>query len=88
MQFIIEGKRWFDKINGNTYHNVLIFDIKKNKHIFESGITYGYDEAFKQTAFEWLIENKLWKQENRFNRDLVRKHIYFTVCDVSRKKDL
>ncbi|GAI30233.1 unnamed protein product, partial [marine sediment metagenome] len=26
VKYIIEGRRWFDRINGNTYHSVTIVD--------------------------------------------------------------
>ena len=88
IKYIIEGTRWFDKVNGNTYHKVYITDAKTNNLIYGSQLTYGYDDQYKQTAFAWLIKQGLFKECNRFNHELIRKLIYFNVTDVSRKKDL
>jgi len=42
-------KKWFDKINGNTYHSVT-FEFK-NK-VYFSGRTYGYERMYEQTFKE------------------------------------
>lgn len=88
IKYIIEGKRWFDKINGNTYHSVSITNAKTNTLIYCSGVVYGYDEAYKQTAFDFLIKNGLFKKENRHNHELVKKELYFNVADVNKKRHL
>ena len=89
IKYIVEGYRWFDKINGNTYHTVYIVDVANNKQIYASEyIVYGYDDQYRQTAFDELIKMGLWKEEDRFNHNLVREQIYFNVTDVPRKKDL
>lgn len=88
IKYIVEGKKWFDKINGNTYHTVFIVDAKTNKLIYESPITYGYDDAYRQTAFDFLIKGGLLKESDRFNHKLIKDIIYFNVVDVPRKKDL
>jgi hypothetical protein len=89
IKFIIEGVRWFDKINGNTYHTIYIIDARNNKQIYQSdSMIYGYEDAYKQTAIDALIKMKKFKEINRFNHDLIRKILYFNVSDVERKKDL
>lgn len=30
IKFIVDGTRWFDKVNGNTYHKVTITDATTN----------------------------------------------------------
>ena len=88
IKYIIEGYRWFDKINGNTYHTVYITDTKNNTLIYESPVTYGYDDQYRHTAIDQLIKLKLFKEADRFNHSLIRKILYFNVSDVNRKKDL
>jgi len=88
IKYVIKGNRWFAKTYGNTYHKVYITDAKTNKLIYESNITYGYDDQYKQTAFSWLIEQGLFKKCNLHNHELIRKQIFFNVSDVSREKDL
>ena len=88
LKYIVEGRRWFDKINGNTYHKVYITDARNNSFVFGSPLTYGYDDQYRQTAFDWLIANGLFKESDRFNHDKIRKEFYFNVVDVLRKRDL
>ncbi len=48
----IEGRLWFDKINGNTYHAV---KIEANaKVICFIPITYGYENQYLETALKFL----------------------------------
>ena len=88
IRYIIEGRRWFDKINGNTYHTVFIVNTGTNKQIYESQVTYGYGDQYRHTAIDWLIANNYLKETDRFNHELMRDEFYFNVVDVSRKKDL
>ena len=88
VKYIIEGRRWFDKINGNTYHTIAITSTKDNKLIYESPFTYGYDDQYRQTALDYLIKENILKESDRFNHDLIRQTLYFNVVDVTRKRDL
>tara|TARA_Y100001973_G_scaffold94881_1_gene147538 strand:+ start:431 stop:709 length:279 start_codon:yes stop_codon:yes gene_type:complete len=45
-QLIVIVKKYFDDINGNTYHSVQ-FDI--NGKTYHSGKTYGYERQYEQT---------------------------------------
>ncbi len=86
---VINRNRWFDKINGNTYHSVQVF--VNGKLIAEQGLTYGYGDHYRQTAIE-LLEKNGYSREGKeanwqmFNR-LFDSVLYF-CHDVSRKKDL
>jgi len=51
----VVGRRWFDRVNGNTYHTAEIF--VNDKFVAKSRMTYGYDEQYVQTAKELLLEN-------------------------------
>ena len=89
IKYIVEGVKWFDKINGNTYHKVYITNADTNKEIFTSPhMVYGYDDQYKHTAFDELIKLGLFKEEDRFNHNLIREMFYFNSYYVSRKKDL
>jgi hypothetical protein len=48
------GKRWHDKRNGNTYHRVRVF--VNDNEIGTSKVTYGYEDAYIQTATALLKE--------------------------------
>lgn len=95
--FTIQAKRWFDRINGNTYHSVAIYN--GNEFVDKNPFTYGYDEHYRQTAME-LLQNKgiypktdkrllsgISKDEYDFS-NWAKKNCLFLCVDVSRKKDL
>ena len=75
----IIGRRWFDKINGNTYHAVQV--ILNHNVVYTSPMTYGYDDHYIQTAANWLRENgyinlgdkytPLWKVEEMIGFKLI-----------------
>ncbi len=87
----IEGRRWFDRKNGNTYHSSKIYI---DGNFFDRvRPQYGYDDHYITTAFELLqrvgkVEMESshqapWRycQENGIN-------FYSEVADVTRKGDL
>jgi len=83
------ANRWFDKINGNTYHSCEVYI--DNKLIKRVPFTYGYGEQYLQTALAILHEagiakefNMLWQYQESIGRD----NCLIKVSDVSRKKDL
>lgn len=51
---IVQGRRWFDTINGNTYHSVSVE--VDGEVIGVEPFAYGYDDAYQQTALEILID--------------------------------
>lgn len=87
--FSISGKRWFDKTHGNTYHSVEVSKLNKDKNEFEEvgkeDFVYGYDDAYKQTAFKIAQKNGYKGDYSDFIRD---KSNSFNVYDVKRKRDL
>ena len=88
-KFVMVGNRWFDKVNGNTYHKTTIIDANSNNTIEESPLTYGYGDQWRQTGYDMLVKKKLAKEVDRFNHDKNRKRIIFVDSGyVSRKKDL
>ena len=48
------GRRWFDRVNGNTYHTA---EVEVNgKSIGKSPMTYGYDDYYLETGKGILLE--------------------------------
>lgn len=87
----IAGKRWFDRVNGNTYHTAEIFVDGVLVHTTER--EYGYGYQFETTAIHWL--QSVGYPCPDLSRELPRKWAERTGCtyaasvaDVSRKKDL
>jgi len=88
-QFLVNGYKWLDKVNGNTYHSVIITDLKTGNEIYRSPtMVYGYGEQWKHTAYDELKKKGLVTEEDRFNHDLNRKRFIYNETNVSRKKDL
>lgn len=96
MSIHIEGRRWFQRGPGNTYHSVRIF--RDGIEIAYLPFAYGYGEQFLQTAWEWLGANGYpelleqhangsWKNYGTQYLREVLKGTY-SVIDVSRRKDL
>jgi len=95
-QIHIEGRRWFQKTFGNTYHSVRI--LVDGKQVCYLPFTYGYCEQFLQTAWEWLAANGFPELDERhangsrknygtqYLRDVMGGS--YSVIDVQRKKDL
>lgn len=94
------ARKWFDKINGNTYHSVEIYI--DGQFIAKEPFAYGYGEQYKSTGLELLQKHGLLPDSN-FNKqsgvqldynlfsDFVyknREKFVFSVTDVARKKDL
>jgi len=58
---IIDAKRWFQTLYGNTYHSVRVYI--DSKLIGECLFTYGYGEQYLQSAFDILAENGIFPYE-------------------------
>jgi len=96
----ISARRWFDKINGNTYHSVDVY--ADGKHIGREPFTYGYGEGYLQTAHEILQKAGIYKKTDERLKSGADKDYYdfmmdkrehrdkfvVIVSDVARKKDL
>lgn len=97
---VIEGKRWFDKINGNTYHSVSVY--VNNTFVGKVPYEYGSRETYIQTAHAILQAAGLYPITNKYLKSGVKKdYVNFTmdmrkhrnkfliiVADVGRKTDL
>ena len=96
----ISARRWFDKVNGNTYHSVDVY--ANGVHVGRNPFAYGYDEAYLQTAHEILQKAGIYKKTDErlksgadadyyeFTKDKrENRNKFVIICtDVERKKDL
>jgi hypothetical protein len=84
----IEGRRWFHRGPGNTYHSVRIF--KDGALLVTLPYQYGYGDQFLQTALDWLKANGLAPEGAEYGTRYLREvlHASYSVIDVSRKSDL
>lgn len=86
----VVGRRWFDKVNGNTYHSAEIY--VNNDFVHKIDYAYGYGDQYMWNGFLWLKENNFLDYDcktvpTRYCREKGIKFNY-TVADVKRKKDL
>ena len=64
IKYVIHAKKWFDKVNGNTYHAVRVLDTKHHE-LISSDFCYGYGDQFMETARK-IMTNKGWiSSENK-----------------------
>ena len=65
---VIIGRKWFDKINGNTYHSAQVI-INGGEMNIRSNRQYGYGDSYITTATELLIDND-YSRDNMARDDL------------------
>lgn len=91
---LVQGRRWFDRTYGNTYHSVLVE--VDGEVVGIEPFAYGYDEQYIQTAENMLVDKGIlpkFTYDNGFNYGLRRVcdelgiELTTTVTD-GRKKDL
>lgn len=84
----IEGRRWFQRTYGNTYHSVRIWI--GGEMVAHLPYSYGYGDQFLQTALDWLKANGLAPQDAQYGTLYLRETLggTYSVYDVSRKRDL
>ena len=84
----IEGRRWFQRTYGNTYHSVRIY--RNGELLAHIPFEYGYGDQFLQTALDWLKANGHAPADAKYGTLYLRETLHgtYTVADVARKKDL
>ena len=68
VKFIVNGVRWFDKVNGNTYHSVRITRTNDGV-VIVAPFQYGYADHYKQTALEMMLRHG-WLPGNYNNKNV------------------
>lgn len=61
VKFTVIAKRWFDKVNGNTYHSVRVINNETGK-VLTAPLRYGFGEHYRQTALQ-IMFNAGWIPE-------------------------
>ena len=57
IKYIAVAVKWWDKLNGNTYHSVRITRVRDGKELI-CPFTYGYDDHYRQTALAAMVNAK------------------------------
>lgn len=75
IKFVVDAVKWFDKVNGNTYHSIRATRCEDGAVIAHEW-TYGYGNHYQQTALEamakagWLpkkYQKEQWSYESENN---------------------
>ena len=82
----VEGRLWFDKTGGNTYHSVRI-EIN-GQTVKQIGLTYGYEHAYQDTALVWLKSYGLVSEDVRSLFELRSHTEIYTVSYYTLKREL
>lgn len=53
-KFTCYAARWFDSVNGNTYHSVRVIR-HEDEQVIVQEFTYGYDDHYRQTALKIML---------------------------------
>lgn len=91
-KYHIEGRRWFQRSYGNTYHTVRIYE--NDELVFTSDPAYGYGDQCLETAFAWLRKNRTLPPEpdgREFMGTLYLREVLhgtYSVSDVKREREL
>ena len=90
---IITGKKWFDKINGNTYHSSNITIIYNDKSIkeFYNPFQYGYGDSYIHTSFQLLEKEKVLNLNSSSHWRYCQDNnivLHYSCAENCRKKDL
>lgn len=78
-------KEWFDKINGNTYHNVKVYI---NNESCVIGFTYGYERQYIDTILNFLFKNNIIEKNNDMLKSNIRWYVekQSNIYEVSTQK--
>lgn len=84
----IEGRRWFQRTYGNTYHSVRIWI--DGKQIVYIPFSYGYGEQWLQTALDWMRAQQLIPEGQNYGTLYLRETLggTYSCIDVERKREL
>ena len=92
----IIGRRWFDRVNGNTYFSSVA--VINGNQVAEIHFEYGYGEQYRDSMYNLLYKLGYCSDREKYNNGsnepfwvyCKRKEViqYVTHSDVNRKKDL
>jgi hypothetical protein len=86
----IQAKKWFDSVNGNTYHSAEVSVLEPGADswidIGRADFTYGYGEQYRQTARE--IIDHYYNVHSASHDSFKDLPMLENVHNVKRRKDL
>jgi len=73
IKFSVNAVRWFDRVNGNTYHSVRVTRTRDGMTITtRTPYHYGYGDSYRQTALELMADVKWLPVKYRKGHDIYR----------------
>lgn len=81
IKFTVIAVKWFDKVNGNTYHSVRCIRCRDSAVVVGS-YRYGYGEHYKQTALAAMY-NAGWFKDYRQEKTTSDGSIHFRYTQAS-----
>lgn len=82
----VSARRWFDRVNGNTYHSVAVF--RNGIHVGTIPFEYGYGRHYMHTAGRILGMADPYELDSSAFQQEVGVLVTDDVADVARRKDL
>jgi hypothetical protein len=83
----IDGRRWFQRTYGNTYHTATVH--LPDGRTLRSERTYGYGDSYLDTAWELLRAEGLVQGSSGSSLVLRERYgITWSCSDVARERDL
>lgn len=79
---LVQGRRWFDKVNGNTYHSATVY--VNNEEVAREPFQYGYGDSYQYTGLELI--NKTYGTNFDGFRSYEGYNIAFTVSDGLKRE--
>lgn len=79
IRFTVIAVKWFDKVDGNTYHSVRCVRHKDNA-VVVGYFRYGYGEHYKQTALDAMYDAGWFK--NYRQTSLPKKGYRYTSASI------
>ena len=81
IKFVVIGKKWFDKANGNTYHSVRCVRCS-DAAVVVAPFQYGYGSQYEQTALETMFDAGWFKHYRQKSKP--REGYKFTKASLFR----
>ena len=75
-KFYVLGGKWFDKINGNTYHVAKIMD--EEGKVYYTNYQYGYGNSYYYSAKEFI----------KSTLNIINYKLFDMGCAYYKKSDL
>lgn len=91
IKFIAKGFKWFDKVNGNTYHSVRVERVKDGA-VLACQWQYGYGDQYQQTARVAMLKAgwlpKRYNDSNVICYDRENNYPIEWFCQDGLKRDM